>query len=84
MKIMILATAAVFSLGVGSAYADSEGISTADTQFTQIPGVMAQAPAQTAAPPVATAQNGRAVQVAAKDTRSQGLGTWLLRTFPLP
>ena len=83
MKIMILATAAVFSLGVGSAYADSEGASTVDTQFTQIPGVMAQAPAQTA-PPVAIAQNGRAVQVAAKDTRSQGLGTWLLRTFPLP
>ena len=48
MKIMILATAAVFSLGVGSAYADSEGISTADTLFTQIPGVMAQAPAQNA------------------------------------
>ena len=83
MKIVILATAAVLSLGVGSAYADSEGGSTAETLFTQIPGVMAQAPAQTA-PPIATTHKGRAVEVAAKDTRSQGVGAWLLRTFPLP
>ena len=51
--------------------------------FTQIPGVMAQAPAQYA-PPIATGQKGRAVEVAAKDTRSLGLGTSLLRTFSLP
>jgi len=83
MKIMILATAAVLSLGVGSAYADSEGGSTAETLFTQIQGVMPQAPVQNA-PSDATGPKSRAVQAAATDKRSQGVGAWLLRTFTLP
>jgi len=84
MKIMLRAAMMALSIGtIGSAYADSEGGSTVETLFTQIPGVMAQAPAQNA-PPIATGQKGRAVEVAAKDTRSQGLGTSLLRTFSLP
>src|ERR1700693_2962137 len=48
MKTMILAAAAMLSIGIGSAFAASEGGSSADTLFTELPGVMAQAPAQNA------------------------------------
>jgi hypothetical protein len=73
MKTMLLAAAAALSLGVGSAYA-SEGGPVASTFFTELPGVIAQAPAQTAQS-VATARNGAATYVYA--TRAQGQGTWL-------
>ena len=74
MKTMLLAAAAALSLGIGSAYAsDSEGGQIANTQFTEIPGFLAQAPAQNA-PAVATAQNGRAVQTYATQSSH---GTWL-------
>jgi predicted amidohydrolase YtcJ len=73
MKTMLLAAAAALSLGIGSAYADSEGGQIANTQFTEIPGFLAQAPAQNA-PAVATAQNERAVQTYATQSSH---GTWL-------
>jgi hypothetical protein len=71
MKTMLLAAAAALSLGVGSAYAaDSEGASDqAITRFTEIPGVMAQAPAQNA-PSVATAQSGQVVHTFVTSSRS--------------
>ena len=47
----------------------------ANTFFTQLPGVIAQAPVQNA-PPVATAQNGQAVH--AYVTQSSR-GTWLFQ-----
>ncbi len=73
MKTMILATAAAMTLATGVAYAgEGEGI-IANTQFTQIPGVIDQAAPQNA-PSVATAQNGQKVQVYV--TRSNS-GTWL-------
>ncbi len=76
MKIMLRAALAAASIAsIGSAYAgegEGEGVA-ANTQFTEIPGVVAQAPVQNA-PPVATAQNGRAVPVYV--TRSNQ-GTWL-------
>jgi hypothetical protein len=73
MKTMMLAAVAALSLGIGSAYADSEGGQNANTQFTSIPGFLAQAPAQNA-PAVATAQNGQAVHTyVAQSSR----GTWL-------
>ena len=72
MKTMLLAAAAALSLGIGSAYADSEGGQNNLTQFTQTPGFLAQAPAQNA-PAVAVARNGRAVQ--AYVTQSSH-GTW--------
>jgi hypothetical protein len=75
MKTMLLAAAAALSLGIGSAYADSEGGQFPITQFTEIPGVLAQAPAQNA-PAVATAQNGQAVH--AYVTQSSH-GTWLFQ-----
>jgi hypothetical protein len=73
MKTMLLAAAAALSLGIGSAYADSEGGQYATTQFTSIPGFLAQAPVQNA-PAVATAQNGQAVRAYATQSSH---GTWL-------
>ena len=73
MKTMILAAAAALSLGIGSAYADSEGGQVANTQFTNIPGFVAQAPVQNA-PAVATAQNGQAVRTYVTQSSH---GTWL-------
>jgi hypothetical protein len=75
MKTMFVLRAAsmVISLGIGSAYAgDGEGPA-ANTQFTEIPGVVSQAPAQNA-PAEATAQNVQAIQTYI--IRSNG-GTWL-------
>jgi opacity protein-like surface antigen len=46
MKTMMLAAAAVLTLGLASAYAgDGEG-PVANTEFTEIPNVIAQAPVQ--------------------------------------
>ena len=59
MKTMMLAAAAL-TLSMGAALAN-EGGPVANSQFTEIPGVIAQAPVQT--PSVATAQNGQSVQV---------------------
>ncbi len=74
MKTMIFATAAL-SLGIGAAYAgEGEGEGPhANTVFTQVPGVIAQAPVQNA-PAVATAQNGQGHQIYL--SHSSG-GTWL-------
>jgi hypothetical protein len=65
--------AAIAVLSIGTPYADSEGGQNANTQFTSIPGFLAQAPAQNA-PAVAIAQNGQAVR--AYVTQSSH-GTWL-------
>ena len=73
MKTMLLAAAAALSLGIGSAYADSEGGQIANTQFTELPGFLAQAPAQNV-PAVAMARNGQAVQTYAAESSH---GTWL-------
>ena len=56
MKTMLLAAAAALSLGVGSAYADGGDGPAANTQFTELPGVVAQAQVPNA--PV-YAQNGQ-------------------------
>jgi hypothetical protein len=66
MKTMFLAAIAAVSLGtIGSAYAGDGDGTIADTRFTEIPGVVAQAPAQK---PVATAQNGQATQTYASES----------------
>ena len=74
MKTMMLATAAVLSLGAGSAHADanSTGGQTPNTFFTLLPGVIANAPAQN----VATTQDGQVVH--AYVTQSNR-GTWLFQ-----
>ena len=76
MKTMMLATAAVLGLGVGAAFADSEGGTVGITQFTQLPGVVAQAPVQNA-PAIATAQSDR---VHVYSTQSNH-GTWLFAPY---
>jgi hypothetical protein len=76
MKTIMLATAAVLALGVGSAFAgDGEGPA-ANTLFTQLPGVIAQAPSQgnTA---VARNQNQSGAPTATFMTNSRTGGTWL-------
>ena len=74
MKTMMLAAAVLLSVSSGVAYAESEGGPTgAVTQFTEIPGVLAQAPVGNA-PAVTTAQSGQAVHVYATQA---GKGTWL-------
>lgn len=74
MRIMLRAVLVAASIAsISSAYADQgEGVA-ANTRFTEIPGVVAQAPAQNA-PAFTTAQSGRAVPVYM--TRSSQ-GTWL-------
>jgi hypothetical protein len=72
MKTMFLAAAAVLCLGVGSAYA-GDGGPVPNTFFTELPGVIAQAPVQNP-PPVATAQNGQAIRTYVTNSNR---GTWL-------
>ena len=62
MKIMLRAAIMAVSLGtIGSAHAGDGDGTIANTRFTEIPGVVGQAPVGNA-PPVATAQDGQAVQ----------------------
>ena len=75
MKTMIIAAAAALSLSMGVAYADSEGGQIANTQFTELPGVVSQAPVQNA-PVVTTAQSGQAVHAYVANSNR---GTWLFQ-----
>jgi hypothetical protein len=62
MRIILRAAMAAMSIAnIGSAYAGEGGGSVANTLLTQRPGMVAQAPAQSA-PLFATAQNGQAVR----------------------
>ncbi|MEJ0016188.1 MAG: hypothetical protein WDN25_06410 [Acetobacteraceae bacterium] len=72
MKTMMLAAVSALSLGMGVAFAN-EGGPAANTEFTEIPGVVAQAPVQNL-PPVATAQNG---QVTHSFAARSSQGTWI-------
>jgi hypothetical protein len=77
MKTMLLAAAAALSLGVGSAYADGGDGPAANTFFTDLPGVVAQADVPNAP---TYAQNGQATQQAQNGqgriapSRAAGLG----------
>ncbi len=76
MKTMILATAAVLGLGVGVAYAGEGDGPIGNTYFTQLPGVIAQAPVQPGSTAIARGQpSGQ--PTAAFVTTSHGNGTWL-------
>jgi hypothetical protein len=62
MKIMLRAAMTAVSIAtIGSAYAGEGEGTAANTLFTEIPGVVAQAPVQNA-PLVATAQNGQTME----------------------
>jgi hypothetical protein len=75
MKIMLIAAAAALSLGVGSAHADSGDGLVPNTQFTEIHGVIAQAPVRSV-PPIATAQSGNAIRTY---MATSNRGTWLFQ-----
>ena len=63
MKTMLLAAAAALSLGIGSAYADSEGGTIPNSWFTELPGVAPSQPVQQVPSAVAANQNGAATHV---------------------
>jgi hypothetical protein len=81
---MLRAAVAVFSLGIGPAYAGDGDGSSATTLFTSIQNRQA-APARSVAAPTPTiaAQNG-GTAVQGPDARSQGQGRWLFPVFSLP
>jgi hypothetical protein len=73
MKILLRAAIAAVSIGsIGPAFAN-EGGTVANTWFTGLPGVVAQATVQSA-PAVATAQNGQSVHAYVTNSNR---GTWL-------
>ena len=74
MRTMILAAAAIVSLGVSSAYAGGQGPQ-ANTFFSELPGEIATAPVQQAPRAVATNQAATNVNVLA--TTHHSTGTWL-------
>jgi len=75
MKTIMLATAAVLSLGVASPFAGDGDGQVANTYFTQLPGVIAQAPVQQA--PSAYARNLPGAAPTATFATSHSTGTWL-------
>jgi hypothetical protein len=84
MKIMLRAAIAVFSLGIGSAYAGDGDGNSATTLFTSIQNKSAAPNRGVAAqPPTIAAQNGGAA-VQGPAARPQGQGVWFFRVFSLP
>lgn len=69
---MLVAAAATVGLGFGAAYADGGQGTAANTYFTQLPGVVAQAPVKGLS--VATAQGSQAVHAYIANSDR---GTWL-------
>jgi hypothetical protein len=78
MKTMFLAAAAILSIGIGSAYA-GEGGPIANTFFTELPGVVPQAPAQLAPSAVTSNQSGTPTHVYVSHSAT---GTWLFPPNP--
>ena len=83
MKTMLLAATAALSIGVGSAYAN-EGGPEANTFFTELPGVVAQADvpnvptyAQHGQAQIQQAQSGQAAHGYGVYSTQSSRGTWL-------
>jgi hypothetical protein len=77
MKTMLLAAAAALSLGVGSAYADGGDTPAANTFFTELPGVVAQAQVPNAPVYAQNGQQNRQVQTQAQnDQAAHGYGIY--------
>ena len=82
MKTMLLAAAAALSLGVGSAYADGGDGPAANTFFTELPGVVAQAqvpnaPVYAQNGPTKQAESGQAAHGYGVYSTQSSHGTWL-------
>ena len=80
MKIMLRAALAALSIAsIGPAFADGgDGGQAANTLFTELPGVVAQAPVQNA-PAVGIAQNGQSTHAYLSNSQH---GTWLFPPNP--
>ena len=78
MRTMMLAAAAMVALGVGSAFAGENTGTFADTFFTNLPGVVAQAPSQQVPSAVARNQGGAPTAAFVTSHRS---GTWLYAPY---
>ena len=76
MKTIILATAAVLALGAGSAFAGEGEGTEPNTRFTELPGVVAQAPVQQHAPSAYARTQPSGAPTSAFVTHSHS-GTWL-------
>jgi hypothetical protein len=72
MKTTLLAAAAALSLGAGAAYADGDQGTVPNTFFTELPGVVAQAPGQNV-PGSVPGQNGQPGQTYSQSAH----GPWL-------
>jgi hypothetical protein len=81
MRTMLLAAAAVLGLGAGSAFAGDGDVPSPDTYFTQLPGVIAQAPVQQQVPSAVARNVIRpfGAPIGTFVTNSRG-GTWLYRS----
>lgn len=80
MRTLILATAATLALGAGVANA-SDGGPAANSFFTSLPGVVAQAP-MAVQPPGAVAQNRAPAAPTAAFISNSRTGTWLFPPTP--
>ncbi len=76
MRTIILATAAVLALGAGSAFAGEGEGTQPNTVFTELPGVLAQAPVQQQAPSAYARTQPSGAPTSAFVTNSRG-STWL-------
>ena len=76
MKTIFLAAAAVLALGASSAFADGGEGTKPNTLFTELPGVVAQAPAQQAAPTAYAHGQAGGAATSTFVTNSHS-GTWL-------
>ena len=76
MKTIFLATAAVLALGASSAFADGGEGTEPNTLFTELPGVVAQAPVQQQAPSAFAHTQPSGAPTSTFVTNSHS-GTWL-------
>jgi hypothetical protein len=81
MRTMILATAAVLALGASSAFAGEGEGTQPNTLFTEIPGVLAQAPVQQQVPSAVARNQTSGSPTAAFVTNSHS-GTWIFAPNP--
>jgi hypothetical protein len=80
MKTMLLAAAAALSLGVGSAYADGGDGPAANTFFTELPGVVAQAQVPNAPTYAQNGQQNRQAQ-AQSGQAAHGYGVYSTQSW---
>ena len=79
MKTMIVAAASLLSISIGSAYAGEGQGTIPNTFFTELPGVVAQAPVQRAPHAATASQNAAPTHMYVSHSAT---GTWLFPPNP--